>query len=395
MNESLKKLNRIAQKKGRTIIGLMSGTSLDGLDIALCKITGSGEGTEVELKAFTAMEYPYNLRDELQGVAFIKQNDLQHITLLHTMLGRYFAKCIDQFLSNHKVVAKDIDLIASHGQTVYHAPFSEHNIPGRPNATLQLGEGDHIARMTGIITLSDFRQKEIAAGGEGAPLAGYAEEIWCKNLAPDAMWLNIGGISNVTVFVSDDDSMLTTDLGPGNTLIDKVTSRVYSGLSYDENGLIAARGSVNKYVLNELLNHPFFHQEFPKSTGQESFNLTYVKEAINRSDPGIKSEDLISTLTELTVQSIKQSVKPLMLLTGKNISDIIVSGGGVHNNELMKRLQDQLPDMEVKSSDVVGMNPDAKEAVLFAILANEAVCGTNFKGKDGKPLSLGKISLPV
>jgi anhydro-N-acetylmuramic acid kinase len=225
MNPSVEKFNQIASKEERLIVGLMSGTSLDGLDVALCRFRGDGLQTSVQLLAFRTVSYTEDIKARIQSVFAKKQADLQQVCLLNAWIGLLHAEMVLSSLHKWNYHPGQVDLIASHGQTIYHAPKSLHHLPDYPNATLQIGDGDHIAVRTGIITLSDFRQKHIAAGGEGAPLAVYGDYLLFSRKDEDRILLNMGGIANFTYLPGDLNAnrIFSTDVGPGNTLIDAFT----------------------------------------------------------------------------------------------------------------------------------------------------------------------------
>ena len=222
MNPLLERLYRLAQKPERRIVGLMSGTSLDGLDVALCRVVGSGPQTRVVLEHFTTVAYEETFKDSIRAVFAKKQVDFEHLTLLNARIGEQHGRWVAACLSGWNVPAESVDLVASHGQTVYHAPQKQHQQPGYGNATLQLGDGDHVAAQTGIITLSDFRQRHIAHGGEGAPLAVYGDYFIFSQANEDRIMLNMGGIANYTYLPGSLDAgvVFTTDTGPGNTILD-------------------------------------------------------------------------------------------------------------------------------------------------------------------------------
>jgi anhydro-N-acetylmuramic acid kinase len=257
LNTNLQHLFTIAQKPARIGIGLMSGTSLDGLDIALCKFTGSGLATQCELLQFTTIPYPDFFKSEVRSIFSRRQVDLEKVCLLNDFIGTYHAELILQALTNWNVKSDDVDFIASHGQTIYHAPKRLHRQEGYPNASLQIGDGDHIAVKTGILTISDFRQKQLAAGGEGAPLALYGDVLLGSKAGEDRILVNIGGISNLTFLPADGDmdKVLCSDIGPGNTLID-MFCRTYFDKAYDDDSAIAFSGEVNEDLLGSLLEAP-------------------------------------------------------------------------------------------------------------------------------------------
>lgn len=393
MNPSLETLCQLRKKNERYIVGLMSGTSQDGVDIALCKVTGSGIGTKASVMQFEAVDYPLEIREALKKISYRRENDLQMVTLLNAKLGHFFGECIKNFIKKYAIDRQLIDAVASHGQTIYHAPVVFHEQEGWPDATLQIGDGDHIARSTSLVVVSDFRQKEIAAGGEGAPLAGYAEYLLFGDNEQPLILVNIGGISNGTV-LNGDQNWMTSDLGPGNTLIDEAIRRYYPDKSYDEDGVIAASGTVDRAFLDQLLQHPFLDKKLPKSTGQESFNMSFVDEAVNNLDKQLAPADIIATLTQFTARVVADSLHELKETYTLEVPKVVISGGGVYNRTLMEAINSSTPDMTTSSSDAIGVEASAKEALLFAVLANETLCGNGFRGRDGQLFTMGKISLP-
>lgn len=396
MNNNIAHIYSIAQKESRCIIGLMSGTSLDGLDIALCKFTGSGFETKVEVIAFETVAYTNDFKQEIISIFSKKIIDLEKLCLLNAWIGTTHATMINNCLKKWNVANEDVDLIASHGQTIYHAPKKLHQLDKFDNSTLQIGDGDHIAVKTGIVTISDFRQKNIAAGGEGAPLAVYGDLLLFSKKDENRIMLNIGGIANFT-FLSgtlDASKVFTTDTGPGNTIMDAYVKKYFSDLSFDKDAAIAKQGAVNHELLQALLQHDFFNQTFPKTTGPELFNLAYLEQAQqNSNSQNISHFDVMATLNRFTAVSIANAIKHTI-----NEKEYVVytSGGGMHNPLLIQHLQELLPKTIFKTTADLQINPDAKEAVLFAILANECVAGnTQFIANSTIPnISMGKISFP-
>ena len=395
MNKNISRLYHIAQKSERIIIGLMSGTSLDGLDVALCSFTGSGLNTEIKLLHFETVSFDDDFKNEVKNVFSKKQVDLEKLTLLNPYIASRHAAIINNLLRKWNIKNSDVDIIASHGQTIYHAPKILHGQNKFGNATLQIGDGDHIAVATGIITLSDFRQKHIAAGGEGAPLAVYGDYLIFGKKGEDRILLNIGGIANFTFLPGSMDAskVFSTDVGPGNTMMDAYMQQQFPGKYFDENAAIAKQGKVHETLLQTLKENDFFKKDFPKTTGPELFNLNYLLAAKQQSSTNdISVFDTMATLNkfsaDMIVAAIRQSIKSENYV-------IYSSGGGMHNPLLMQHIQEQLPNMIFKTTNDLNINPDAKEAVLFAVLANEALCGgeTNF-GEAVPSGSMGKISLP-
>lgn len=398
MNNSIQKLYQIASKSERLIIGLMSGTSMDGLDIALCVCKNSGSDTQIELKNFITMPYQDDFRADVKSIFSRRDADLEKVCLLNELIGVKHAELILQALKEWNIDAVNIDVIASHGQTIFHAPKSLHGKENYPNATLQIGDGDHIAVKTGIITLSDFRQKHLAAGGEGAPLAVYGDYLVFSKTNEDRIMLNIGGIANFTFLPGDKDAskVFSTDVGPGNTLMDQYIQNKYPGEYYDKDGAKAKAGELNQDLLNVLLDNDFFAIDFPKTTGPELFNLAYLQKAQEASGTiHLSNEDVLATLCHFSAHGIIDAIERTIKLSA--MPKIFMSGGGMHNPLLVEILKQALPTAIFSTTDELAINPDAKEAVLFALLANETLAGNpiSFGDREGVPsVCMGKISLP-
>jgi anhydro-N-acetylmuramic acid kinase len=394
MNGNIERLYRISNQPVRTIIGLMSGTSFDGLDIAVCEFTGSGLETRVKVTHFVTREYEPRFKEELKSIFAKKWADLEKVTLLHAQIGRYYGQLILSCLQEWQIDPGQVDLVASHGQTIYHAPQHQHGLPHYPNATLQIGDGDHIAVTTGIITFSDFRQKHIAAGGEGAPLAVYGDYLAFADPIENRVMLNIGGIANFTFLpAGQPGNIFSTDVGPGNTLMDQYIQAKFPGKYYDRDGALSRSGRVNEPLLSALYDHAFFNAAFPKTTGPELFDLPYVERAVAKSGAAISDADVMATLAALSAKAIITTIN--QCVRGLDTFEIYLSGGGMYNPVVVKYIEDYFGRKPRSTADL-GIHPDAKEAVLFALLANEAITGgkTTF-GKAGMPsVSMGKVSFP-
>ncbi|WP_226915745.1 anhydro-N-acetylmuramic acid kinase [Hymenobacter siberiensis] len=390
MNPYLARLVAVAQQPSRRIIGLMSGTSLDGLDVALCHCEGHGAGLQTTLEHFTTLPYSAEFRQRLRAISQ-PTVALQDVAILNAEVARQHAEMVLVCLQSWQVAVAEVDLIASHGQTIWHAPHHQHQQAEFPyHATLQIGDGDHLAALTGISTVADFRQKHVAHGFEGAPLAGYADQLLFASPTENRLLLNLGGIANFTYLPAQPAAglPLTTDTGPGNTLLDAVTRQHFPGREYDENGAIAASGTVHAALLRELLNHPFFAAPLPKTTGPELFAPAYLHEAqITTGTSSLPPADVLATLVELTATGVATAVHQCFPATEQPDATCYVSGGGSHNSALLQALQRHLPAVRIAPIDALGIPADAKEAVLFAVLANETIAGN-------PDISLGKICLP-
>lgn len=400
MNPHLARLLQIAGQPSRRIIGLMSGTSLDGLDVALCRLDGSGSATRLALEQFATVPYADDVRQRIRRVFARTEVSLEELTLLNAWIGHLHGQLVLDCLRSWNVSPAAIDAVASHGQTVYHAPEHQHQRPEYPlNATLQIGDGDHVAVRTGIITLSDFRQKHIAAGGEGAPLAAYGDYLLFSSPQENRLLLNLGGIANFTYLPAslDGAQVFSTDVGPGNTLLDAFVRQHFPEHRYDPDGRLAAAGTPNETLLAALLDHPFFTAPLPKTTGPELFSPAYVLAAQQRSHTtGLSPTDLLATLTELSAEGISRATRLAFGPTPQ--AAVYSSGGGMHNPTLMQAIQRRLPACTFADTQALSVAPDAKEAVLFAVLANEALAGSAVSigaGRQRVPaVTMGKISLP-
>ncbi len=371
----------------------MSGTSMDGIDAALVKVKGFGLETKVELIKFICIPYESALRQSLEDVS--SDGSVHKISELNFLVGEAFAGAALGVIRESGFHAGDVDFIGSHGQTVYHNPPSyKKGVP----STMQIGELDVIAERTGITTIGDFRTRDMAAGGEGAPLVPYVDYILFRK--PEAVRIaqNIGGIANATVVTKRIEDIVAFDTGPGNMLMDKVVSLATGGKEkYDRDGKLASQGSIDKGLLKELLSHPFFIQPPPKSTGGEIYGKEKALELYGLAKENkISIADLVATLLELTVESIVLSYEGFIFPEWK-IDEVILSGGGAVNPALVRRLKNRLDYVNVTTSDEYGIPTDAKEAIAFAVLANELISGnfTNLPSVTGarRRVPLGKIVL--
>jgi anhydro-N-acetylmuramic acid kinase len=395
MNKNISNLHTIASKPERLIIGLMSGTSVDGLDIALCKFSGSGQATKLELLQFETVPFDEDYKNEVQSVFSKKLVSLEKLCLLNAWVADQHAAIILQSLAKWGVNPASVDAIASHGQTVYHAPQSLHGYKKFSNATLQIGDGDHFAVKTGILTLSDFRQKHIAAGGEGAPLAVYGDYLLFSKEGENRIMLNIGGIANFTWLPGNgtDTAIFSTDTGPGNTMMDAYIQHHFEAKYFDEDATIARQGVVDEQLLQALKANHFFQLGFPKTTGPELFNQQYLEKAMLATNLEVVNHaDIMATLSRFSANTIVDAIKRVT----KNIQNVVVysSGGGMHNPLLMQNIQEQLPGFTFTTTNSLLVNPDAKEAVLFAVLANESIAGGEIKIPGNPFISMGKLSFP-
>lgn len=385
-------LKSLFDKKEKTVVGLMSGTSRDGIDAALVKIHGGGPDTHIELIKFICVPYEPSITDRLDSL--ITGCSAAEISELNFLIGEAFAEAALRVIDEAGLSVGRVDLIGSHGQTIYHDPPSSSS--GVPS-TLQIGEIDVIAEQTGITTVGDFRTRDISAGGEGAPLVPYADYVLFRKAGEVRLAQNIGGIANVTVIPERIQDIIAFDTGPGNSLMDKVMHIAGGGRErFDRDGQTASKGRVNDELLRELLSHPYYSQQPPKSTGEELFGMEKAGELYGLVKGGeISLSDLMATLLALTVESIALAYEQF-IFPRWDIKEIIFSGGGCRNPVLMEGLRSKFPSIKCSTADQYGVPAEAKEAVAFAILANESISGnpSNIPTVTGasRHVTLGKIA---
>ena len=388
----IQKLLEITGKKKRKVIGLMSGTSADGVDAALVEIEGCGLNTKVRLVEFITYRLSEGVR---QGIfkAFLPSSfSVEDVCELNFMIGDDFAEAALAVISRAGLDASEVDLIGSHGQTICHLPYGD--IP----STLQIGEPAVIANRTGIVTVGDFRVADVAAGGQGAPLVPYVDFLLLRDNEKSRAIQNIGGIGNVTVLPAGGglEEILAFDTGPGNMIIDEIMVIITEGKErYDRDGEMASQGVPNKALLQKLLSHLFILRPPPKTTGREEFGAHFAREIFNEArQRRISDVDLLATVTAYTAECIYQNYERF-ILPEYNIAEILVSGGGLRNLTLMKLLEKRFYPIPVRSVEDFGLMSDAKEAIAFAVLANETINGNpgNVPSATGaeRPVVLGKI----
>ena len=346
------------------VAGVMSGTSLDGIDVAIIETGGAGRRKRFRPLVFRSTPYPKLVREALLGVSGTMTHTAA-ISRLNFVLGELYAEAILAASGKYKP-----ELIGLHGQTIFHEGAPVEYLGRRVASTLQIGEAAVVAERTGARVISNFRERDIAAGGQGAPLVPYVDYLLFRHPRKSRVALNIGGIANITVLpaAAEPADITAFDTGPGNMVIDALV-RHHSGgkRQFDRNGALARRGSVHPRLLEAMLGDPYFKQKPPKSTGRERFGAEFVSGLLAT---GIPVGDLIATATELTARSIASAI-----LRYGPASEVIVSGGGLHNRYLMERIGALLAGHKIESSKEYGVNPDAKEAIAFAVLAYETVRG--------------------
>ncbi len=354
----------LIRKKVRTVIGVLSGTSVDAVDVVLVKIKGKGKSSEINVLDFKS--YPINIL-RLSSDNQIKAEDLCRLNFI---VGNLFAESVNKFISDKNLSAKDIDLIGSHGQTVCHFPVNKKLFGYDSRSTLQIGDPSVIANRTGINVIGDFRTADVASGGGGAPLVPYLDYILFASDKKSRVFINIGGISNVTYLCKscDQNEVIAFDTGPGNMLIDSLMMKLFKK-KYDRNGKTSSAGEVNAGLFKFLKNYDkFYRKKFPKSTGREYYGERYISDILKNVE-NTKPADIISTVTKFTAFTIYHNIKRF------NPAELIISGGGSKNISLMNFLKEYFGKTEVNPINEKGITTDNKEAVLFALLANEFVNG--------------------
>jgi anhydro-N-acetylmuramic acid kinase len=369
----------------RLVVGLLSGTSADGTDAALCAISGAGETTRLETRAFVTTPFPRPLRERIFRVS---QADASELCDLDVMLGEAFADAARAAADAAGIKMDEIDLIGSHGQTAVHHPRSG----GRIGATLQIGEAAVIAERTGCPVVSDFRVRDVAAGGEGAPLVPLVDHLLFRLPGRRRALQNIGGIANVTLVGERLEDLVAFDNGPGNMPLDAVARAASNGTeAFDRDGRRAARATIDPGLLADLHRHPYLSQPLPKSTGREDFGREFVNPLLVRFEA--RKDDLLATLTRFSAEAIARSYREMLPAMP---DEVYVSGGGALNPVLMRHLAELLAPIPVATTAALGVDPEAKEAIAFAALANQTLFGLagNVPAVTGAlgPRVLGKIS---
>ncbi|SCC43667.1 anhydro-N-acetylmuramic acid kinase AnmK [Bacillus mycoides] len=377
------------------IVGLMSGTSLDGIDAALVRVNNSGVRTEIDMIEFLTYPFPKDVEEEIIQSLSVDTSNVQLICSLNFKLGKLFADATKEVCKKAKLPLEQLDLIGSHGQTIYHQPLQEQNwVP----STLQIGEPSIIAYETNTTVISNFRTMDMAAGGQGAPLVPYTEYILYRSETKGRLLQNIGGIGNVTILPKQAslNDLYAFDTGPGNMIIDEVCRQLFS-VEYDEGGNLAKQGKINEQLLSYCINHPYIMSPPPKTTGRELFGKQYVDILLNKFN-SLSSHDIVATITMFTAKSIVENYCKFIFPQVK-IDEVIVGGGGSYNKTLLNMIQSLLGEsIQVYTQEELGYSSEAKEAVAFALLANETYHGnaSNVPNATGAKdaVILGNVSFP-
>ncbi len=383
-------------KELRLAVGLMSGTSLDGVDAALVEIAGSGTATRVKLRHFLSIPFEKPVSERLLRAASGKPLTTAELSQLNFLLGVLYSEAVLRLCREARLDVFELDVIGSHGQTVYHQSEPS-EFCGRPVAsTLQIGEASLIAERTGVTTVSDFRPGDMAAGGKGAPLIPYVDYLLFRDSRRGRILLNVGGIANITALPASAriSQVKAFDTGPGNMVIDGLVWHfICSEKRFDLRGNMAREGKVVPDLLESVLRDPYFSLRPPKTAGREQFGEAFMSRFLNY-PVSCSFEDLLCTATELTAWTVADSVLKYCR-SQFHFEDLVVSGGGAHNDFLLERLTKLLHPMKVLKTDDFGIPVSAKEAVGFAVLANETIHlrAGNVPSATGAvhPVILGKV----
>lgn len=391
-------LSVLREKEKRLVIGLMSGTSADGIDAVLTEISGYGKNIRVKQLDFLFVPFESRMRERIIRIGEGSFGGSAEICRMSNLLGRLYAETCLNLCGKAGIKPEEIDLVGNHGQTVWHMPEGEEYLGHKVAGTLQIGEDAHIAEALGCPVIGDFRVRDMAAGGLGAPLVPYTEYLIYRRADKTVALQNIGGIGNVTILPKNCEleQVSAFDTGPGNMVIDALTTQLTEGRqSYDNGGRLAATGSINKMLLKHLMQDPYLKRKPPKTTGREYFGKKFIMELTDfAAARGISLLDCLATAARFTAESIAAGITDF---SPEKPDVLIVGGGGSKNLLLLSHLKDCLPDCQVMTNEEAGYDSDSKEAVAFAVLANEALGGmtNNVPSVTGAahPVIMGKISL--
>lgn len=384
--------------KPKNIIGILSGTSVDSIDCVLLEAQGFGVKTKLAVKEFYSKRYPNELKKLILKNSHKATSNVEDICFLNFAVGKAFANTILEFLAKKKISSSSVSFIGSHGQTIHHIPQEKKAAGIKTKATLQIGDPSVIAVLTGITTIGDFRIADMAHNGNGAPFVPFLDYILFGNTKKNIALLNIGGIGNVTILKKNcrKDEVTAFDTGAGNMMIDALMKKFY-GKEYDSNGKIAASGKLNISLFNKMRTRDkYYSQKPPKATGREYYGIDFIN-FILKNSKGIPKQDIIRTVTEFTAYTICYNINNFMPKGCDCIDELHISGGGADNKFLVERITDAMPGTKILKLDSKGINSKNKEAVLFAVLANETYHGmtSNLPSVTGakREVIQGKICL--
>ena len=395
----IEELINLSKKKKKLAVGLMSGTSLDAVDAVLIEIQKSGIKTSINQLGFLTYPFPAGLKKKLLENSLINSGNVTDICRLNFLIALVYTDAVKLLCKKSMIPLDKIDLIGSHGQTIHHLPAKEKFYGYNLGSTLQIGDPSVIAKLTGILTIGDFRTGDVALGGEGAPLVPYFDFIIFHSEKTNRALLNIGGISNITVLDKKGkaSNVIAFDTGPGNMMID-ICAKKFFNVEYDEGGGIALSGKVNEEFLYDLIQKDnFIEKAVPKSTGREYYGIEFLIPLLRKFKKQ-SHEDIVTTVTDFTAYAVFRNYEKF-IKQETEIEELFVSGGGARNKYLIKSLRKYFgKTVSVSNVKNLGISADAKEAICFAVLANETLCGnpSNIPRVTGasRPTILGKICLP-
>lgn len=361
--------------RSRLAVGLMSGTSLDAVDAALVRVGGTADAPRVRLLAFNSIRYSPATRQRILRVAAGEAVPAREISQLNFLLGELFAEAALGVCRRARISPRRLSVIGSHGQTVFHQGTATREAGRGIRSSLQIAEPAVIAERMGAPVVANFRARDLAAAGQGAPLVPLVDYLLFKDRKVGTVTLNLGGIANLTVIPAGarPEQVFGFDTGPGNMVMDALARR-HLGKSYDSGGRRAACGQVQEELLRRALGFPFFRQAPPKSAGREQFGEEFVRRFFLPKGKARSAEDLLRTASELTARTVAAALGNFVF-PRVSARRLIVSGGGAHNRLLLGRIRELAPEMQVSLSDAWGIPVDAKEAMAFAILADRTLQG--------------------
>ncbi len=406
----MKQLLELSQKEKKLVVGLMSGTSVDGIDAELVEIQGNGINTKIHQVDFVTVPFPPHFKEFVLRNSQVGTSDVADITRLNFLIAQLYTDAVKELCKHAGVELSQIDLIGSHGQTIHHLPENIEMFGKKVSATLQIGDPSVLAKLTEVITIGDFRVGDVALGGQGAPLVPYFDYLLFRSDKVSRALLNIGGIANITYLPKGckEGDVLAFDTGPGNMLVDQLMKLLYNK-DYDEDGETAFSGTVREDLMDYLMEDGFVKSVPPKSTGRERYGKPYIADILEKFRKYDK-EDIIATVSEFTAKSVYDNYNRF-LHTGSRLGEpaasgghnggldeLFVSGGGAHNRYMLTSLQRYFTPAKVGIAESLGISSDAKEAICFAVLANETISGNpaNIPQVTGasRQTILGKICLP-
>jgi len=392
----MSRISALQKKRTKLVVGLISGTSADGIDAALVRVNGSGTSTKLKQLAFDTYPYPPKLRSLILENSLPGAGSVDLICDINILVAHFFADAVKKIARKARVGLSAIDLVGSHGQTVHHRPQPRKMFGTTIRSSLQIGDPSTIAKLTGITTVGDFRTGDMAVGGQGAPLVPFFDYLMFRSRTRNRILLNLGGIANFTALPRNCsvNDVVAFDTGPANMVVDALMTELFR-TKYDKDGRKARQGSVSASLLADLMSHPYFSQKPPKSTGREMFGAMILSRILKHRRI-MKKEDLIATATQWTAFSVYDQYRRFVEADMK-VDEVLVSGGGAHNAAMMNSLRDYFRPASVRTVESVGFSSDAKEAICFALLANETISEnpSNVPRVTGatRPVILGKICL--